>query len=111
MIGKVVRIHLLLLIFIIIMTNLKPLGSRILVKPEKIESKTMAGIFIPDTVVAGEKSTRGVVVKVGPGTPHEPMTVKEGDVVIYGKHAGTEVQSDNESYLLMKVTDIYAIIE
>jgi chaperonin GroES len=93
------------------MINLKPLGSRILVKPEKIESKTSAGIFIPDTVVAGEKSTRGTVVKVGPGTPHEPMTVSENDLVIYGKHAGTEVQFEGETYLLMKVTNIYAVIE
>ena len=88
--------------------NIKPLANRVLIAPEEKKKKTAGGIIIPDT--AKEKPQKGTVVAVGPGKKDEPMTVKVGDTVIYGKYSGTEMQLDGENYLIMKESDIYAII-
>ena len=88
--------------------NIKPLGDRVLVEPAQAETKTAAGIIIPDT--AKEKPQRGKVIAVGAGKKDEPMTVKEGDMVLYGKYSGTEINVDSVEYLIMRESDIYAII-
>lgn len=88
--------------------NVKPLADRVLVEPAAAETKTSGGIIIPDT--AKEKPMRGKVVAVGNGKPDEPMTVKVGDTVLYGKYAGTELNVDGRDYLIMKESDIYAIV-
>lgn len=88
--------------------NVKPLADRVLVEPSAAETKTSGGIIIPDT--AKEKPMRGTVVAVGSGKPDEPMTVKPGDSVLYGKYAGTEITVDGKEYLIMRESDIYAII-
>jgi chaperonin GroES len=88
--------------------NLKPLSDRVIVEPAPAEEKTPGGIIIPDT--AKEKPQKGTVVAVGPGKKDEPMTVKVGDIVLYGKYAGTEINIDGKEYLIMRESDIYAII-
>ena len=88
--------------------KIRPLADRVLVAPAEAEQKTAGGIIIPDT--AKEKPQKGTVVAVGPGKKDEPITVKEGDIVLYGKYSGTELQLDGETYLIMKESDIYAII-
>jgi chaperonin GroES len=88
--------------------SLKPLADRVLVEAATAETKTAGGIIIPDT--AKEKPMKGKVVAVGNGKPDEPMTVKAGDTVLYGKYAGTEIQVDGKEYLIMRESDIYAII-
>jgi chaperonin GroES len=88
--------------------KVKPLADRVLVEPAAAETKTSGGIIIPDT--AKEKPMRGKIVAVGSGKPDEPMTVKAGDMVLYGKYAGTEINIDGEEYLIMRESDIYAII-
>ncbi len=88
--------------------NVKPLADRVLVEPMPAENKTASGIIIPDT--AKEKPMRGTVVAAGPGKPDEPVTVKVGDVVLYGKYAGTELTVDGKDYLIMRESDIFAII-
>ncbi len=88
--------------------SVKPLADRVLVEPAASEEKTAGGIIIPDT--AKEKPQRGTVVAVGGGKKDEPMTVKEGDVVLYGKYAGTELNVDGKDYLMMRESDILAII-
>lgn len=88
--------------------NIKPLADRVVIEPSVAEEKTAGGIIIPDT--AKEKPQRGVVVAVGPGKKDEPITVKVGDVVLYGKYAGTEISFDNSDYLIMRESDIVAII-
>jgi len=88
--------------------NIKPLSDRVLVEPAQAEEKTAGGIIIPDT--AKEKPQRGVIVAVGSGKKDEPMTVKVGDKVLYGKYAGTEITVDGTDYLIMKESDIYAIV-
>ena len=88
--------------------QIKPLADRVLVAPAEAEQKTAGGIIIPDT--AKEKPQKGTVIAVGPGKKDEPMNVKEGDTVLYGKYSGTELQLDGENYLIMKESDIYAII-
>lgn len=88
--------------------NIKPLADRVLVEPAKAEEKTAGGIIIPDT--AKEKPQRGLVVAVGNGKKDEPMTVKVGDSVLYGKYSGTEISVDGNDYLIMRESDIYAII-
>ena len=88
--------------------NIKPLQDRVLVAPVEAEQKTAGGIIIPDT--AKEKPQKGTVVAAGPGKKDEPMTVKVGDTVLYGKYSGTEFQLDGETYLIMKESDIYAIM-
>ncbi|PLW91975.1 MAG: co-chaperone GroES [Marinilabiliales bacterium] len=88
--------------------NIKPLADRVVIEPQAAETKTSSGIIIPDT--AKEKPQRGIVVAVGAGKKDEPMTVKEGDVVLYGKYAGTEISFDGKDYLIMKEADILAVI-
>lgn len=88
--------------------NIKPLADRVLVEPKAAETKTASGLFIPDT--AKEKPQEGIVLAVGPGKKDEPMEVKEGDKVLYGKYAGTEVNSDGNTYLIMRQSDILATI-
>jgi chaperonin GroES len=88
--------------------KIKPLADRVLVEPAPAEEKTAAGIIIPDT--AKEKPQKGTVVAVGPGKKDEPMTVKVGDNVLYGKYAGTELTIDGNNYLIMRESDIVAIV-
>jgi chaperonin GroES len=88
--------------------NIKPLADRVLVEPAAAEEKTAGGIIIPDT--AKEKPMKGTVIAVGEGKKDEPITVKVGDVVLYGKYAGTELSVDGKDYLIMRESDIYAII-
>ncbi len=87
---------------------IRPLSDRVLVEPKEAETKTAAGIYIPDT--AKEKPQQGTVLAAGPGKKDEPMEVKEGDSVLYGKYAGTEVTYEGKTYLIMKQTDILAIL-
>ena len=88
--------------------NIKPLADRVLINPAKAEEKTVAGIIIPDT--AKEKPQQGTVVAAGPGKKDEPMEVKVGDQVIYGKYAGTEVNFEDKKYLIVKQSDILAVL-
>ena len=88
--------------------NIKPLADRVLVQPSEAESKTASGLIIPDT--AKEKPQKGTVVAAGPGTKDEDMQVKPGDVVLYGKYAGTELNVDGTDYLMMRQSDILAVI-
>jgi len=88
--------------------NIKPLADRVLVEPAPAEAKTAAGIIIPDT--AKEKPQKGTVIAVGSGKKDEPITVKPGDKVLYGKYAGTEINVDGSDYLIMRESDILAII-
>jgi chaperonin GroES len=87
---------------------IRPLSDRVLVEPKEAETKTAAGIYIPDT--AKEKPQQGTVLATGPGKKDEPMEVKEGDSVLYGKYAGTEVTYEGKTYLIMKQSDILAIL-
>jgi chaperonin GroES len=84
------------------------LADRVLVEPAAAETKTSSGIIIPDT--AKEKPQKGNIVAVGPGTKENPVTVKVGDIVLYGKYSGTELNHDGKDYLIMKENDILAII-
>ncbi|MEZ5082610.1 MAG: co-chaperone GroES [Bacteroidales bacterium] len=88
--------------------KIKPLADRVLVQPSSAEEKTAGGLIIPDT--AKEKPQQGTVVAVGPGTSDQKMTVKVGEVVLYGKYSGTEINYGGENYLIMKESDIYAIV-
>ena len=88
--------------------NLKPLGDRVLVEAAAAEETTAGGIIIPDT--AKEKPQRGKVIAVGAGKKDEPMTVKAGDEVLYGKYGGTEITVEGHDYLIMKESDIYAVL-
>ncbi len=88
--------------------NITPLHDRVIVKPAAAEEKTAGGIIIPDT--AKEKPQRGTVIAAGPGKKDEPMTVKKGDTILYGKYAGTEISLSGEDYLIMRESDILAII-
>jgi chaperonin GroES len=88
--------------------NVKPLADRVLVEPAAAEQKTAGGIIIPDT--AKEKPQKGTVVAVGNGKKDEPMTVKVGDLVLYGKYSGTEINVDGKDYLIMRESDILAIV-
>jgi chaperonin GroES len=89
--------------------KVKPLADRVMVKLEKNESKTAGGIIIPDT--AQEKTQTGTVVGVGPGTEKEKITVSPGQKVMYDKYAGTQVKIDGEEHLILKMSDIIAVIE
>jgi chaperonin GroES len=95
------------------MTSIKPLGDRVVVQPKPAEEKTESGLYIPDS--AKEKPQRGTVKSVGPGRVENgtqiDMTVEEGQEVLYGKYAGTEVTLDGEEYLIMRESDIFGIIE
>jgi chaperonin GroES len=88
--------------------KIKPLADRVLVKPQEAEQRTASGIIIPDS--AKEKPQRGNVVAVGAGTKDEKMEVKVGDTVLYGKYAGTELTVDGKDYLIMRQSDILAVI-
>ena len=87
--------------------NIKPLADRVLVVPAPAEEK-VGGIIIPDT--AKEKPQRGKVVAVGQGTEDEAMVLKEKDVVLYGKYAGTELEYEGEKYLIMRQSDVLAVV-
>ena len=87
---------------------IKPLADRVLIEPKEAETKTASGIFIPDT--AKEKPQQGTVLAVGPGKKDEPMEVTVGDVVLYGKYSGTEVAGEEKKYLIVKQSDILAIL-
>ena len=88
--------------------KIKPLADRVIVESAAAEEKTAGGIIIPDT--AQEKPQKGKVLAVGNGKPDEPMTVKKGDMVLYGKYAGTEITVDGKNYLIMRESDIFAIV-
>ena len=88
--------------------SITPLHDRVIVRPAAAETKTAGGIIIPDT--AKEKPQRGIVVAVGTGKKDEPMTVKAGDTVLYGKYAGTEITVGHEELLIMRESDILAIV-
>ncbi|WP_337364466.1 co-chaperone GroES [Prevotellamassilia timonensis] len=88
--------------------NIKPLADRVLIKPAPAEEKTAGGIIIPDT--AKEKPLQGEVLAVGNGTKDEEMVLKAGDTVLYGKYAGTEVELDGEKYLIMRQSDVLAVL-
>jgi chaperonin GroES len=88
--------------------SVKPLADRVIVKADPAEEKTKSGIIIPDT--AKEKPQRGTVLAVGPGKKDEPTTVKVGDKVLYGKYSGTELNVEGEEYLIMRESDILAVI-
>ena len=88
--------------------SIKRLADRILVQPLEAETKTASGIIIPDS--AKEKPQKGNVVAVGPGTKENPVTVKVGDTVLYGKYSGTELKLENIDYLIMRESDILAIV-
>jgi chaperonin GroES len=88
--------------------NIKPIADRVVVEAAPAEEKTASGIYIPDT--AKEKPQRGTIVAVGDGKKDEPLTVKVGDQVLYGKYAGTEITYDGKEYLIMRESDIYAVL-
>ncbi|MEO5673953.1 MAG: co-chaperone GroES [Chitinophagales bacterium] len=88
--------------------SLKPLADRVLVQAAEAEEKTKGGIIIPDT--AKEKPQKGKVIAVGTGKKDEPMTVKSGDTVLYGKYAGTEINIEGQDYLIMRESDIFAVL-
>jgi chaperonin GroES len=88
--------------------KIKPLADRVLIEPSPAETKTASGIIIPDT--AQEKPQKGTVIAVGKGTKENPITVKVGDKILYGKYSGTELKYESVDYLIMKESDILAII-
>lgn len=88
--------------------SIKPLADRVVVQPAAAETKTKGGIIIPDT--AKEKPQKGTIVAAGPGKKDEPVTVKIGDSVLYGKYSGTEINIDGQEYLIMRESDIFAIL-
>ncbi|MDP3399073.1 MAG: co-chaperone GroES [Bacteroidales bacterium] len=88
--------------------NIKPLADRVLVEPKEAEAKTASGLYIPDT--AKEKPQQGKIVAVGSGKKDEPMELKVGDIVLYGKYSGTEINVDSKDYLMMRQSDVLAVI-
>ena len=88
--------------------NIKPLADRIVVRPVAAEEKTVAGIIIPDS--AKEKPAKGEVLAVGRGTKDEEMVLQVGDIVLYGKYAGTEIEHEGEKYMIMRQSDVLATI-
>ncbi len=88
--------------------NIKPLADRVLISPAPAETKTVGGIIIPDT--AKEKPLQGTIVAVGTGTKDEEMLLQVGDNVMYGKYAGTEIELEGEKYLIMRQSDVMAIL-
>ena len=88
--------------------NIKPLADRVLIEPMAAETKTASGIYIPET--AKEKPQQGKVVAVGRGSKDDKITVKIGDTVLYGKYTGTELKLEGKDYLIMRESDIFAII-
>ncbi len=88
--------------------NIKPLADRVLILPAPAEEKTIGGIIIPDT--AKEKPLKGEVIAVGGGTKDETMVLNVGDTVLYGKYAGTEIEIDGTKYLIMRQSDVLAVL-
>ncbi|MBK5209182.1 MAG: co-chaperone GroES [Flavobacteriaceae bacterium] len=88
--------------------NIKPLADRVLVKPLPAEKTTASGLIIPDS--AKEKQQKGTIIAIGKGLKDEPMTVKVGDTILFGKYAGTELILDGNDYLIMRESDILAIV-
>lgn len=88
--------------------NIKPLADRVLVEPREAETKTASGLYIPDT--AKEKPQQGKIVATGNGKKDEPMELKVGDVVLYGKYSGTEINVEGKDYLMMRQSDVLAVI-
>ncbi|HNV98822.1 MAG TPA: co-chaperone GroES [Chitinophagales bacterium] len=88
--------------------TIRPLADRVIVQPAAAETMTKGGIIIPDT--AKEKPQKGTIVAAGPGKKDEPVTVKVGDSVLYGKYSGTEINIDGVEYLIMRESDIFAIL-
>ena len=89
--------------------SIKPLGDRVLIEPAPAETKTVGGIIIPDT--AKERPLQGTIVAVGSGTKDEEMVLKEGDIVLYGKYAGTELEHEGKKFLIMRQNDVVAILK
>lgn len=89
--------------------SIRPLADRVLIEPTAAEEVTMGGIIIPDS--AKEKPLKGKVLAVGTGTKDEPMSLKAGDNVLYGKYAGTEIEFEGQKYLMMRQSDVLAVIE
>ncbi len=89
--------------------NIRPLADRVLIEPTAAEEVTVSGIIIPDS--AKEKPLKGKVLAVGNGLKDEPMILKEGDLVLYGKYAGTEIEFEGTKYLMMRQSDVLAVIE
>ncbi|MBS7288972.1 MAG: co-chaperone GroES [Bacteroidales bacterium] len=87
---------------------IRPLADRVVIEPQEAQTRTAAGLYIPDS--AKEKPQQGIVVAVGPGKADEPMEVKLGDTVLYGKYAGVELTVEDKKYLIVKQSDILAII-
>ena len=87
---------------------IRPLSDRVLVEQKEAENKTAAGLYIPDT--AKEKPQQGTILAAGPGKKDEPMELKVGDVVLYGKYAGTEITVEGKNYLIMKQSDVLAVL-
>lgn len=88
--------------------SIKPLADRVLVEAAAAEEKTAGGIIIPDT--AKEKPQKGKVIAIGTGKKDEPITVKVGDTILYGKYSGTEITVEGKEYLIMRESDIYAVL-
>jgi len=88
--------------------NVKPLADRVIIEPSPAEEKTTGGIIIPDT--AKEKPKKGKVIAAGSGKKDEPVTVKEGDTVLYGQYSGTEIKIDGNDYLIMRESDIFELL-
>ncbi len=95
------------------MASIKPIGDRVVVKPQEAEETTAAGLYIPNS--AKEKPQRGTVIAVGPGRTENgakiDMTVQDGDAILYGKYAGTEIELDDEDYLIMRESDILGVVQ
>ena len=89
--------------------KIKPLADRVIIEPIEADNKTTGGIIIPDS--STEKPQKGVVVAVGPGKEDEEMTLNVGDVVLFGKYGGTEINYEDKTYLVMRESDVYAVIE
>jgi len=88
--------------------KIKPLADRVLIEPKEAETKTASGLYIPDT--AKEKPQEGKVVAAGNGKKDEPMELKIGDTVLYGKYSGTEINVEGKEYLMMRQSDVLAVI-
>ena len=88
--------------------NIKPLADRVLIEPTAAEETTLGGIIIPDS--DKEKPLKGTVLAVGNGTKDEEMVLKEGDVVLFGKYAGTEIELDGKKYMIMRQSDVLAVV-
>ena len=89
--------------------NIRPLADRVLVEPTAAEETTLGGIIIPDS--AKEKPLKGTVLAVGDGTKDDPMVLKKGDIILFGKYAGTEIEVEGTKYLMMRQNDVLAVIE